>query len=121
MSTEERIRRAEEVYQNRRRNQIEGIRMSSRTVNSRTKVDYFLVKKMLLQILICLLVYIIFYLISHTEYFFSQEVLEKTKQILSQDLNWEQIYQSGIRIHRNGKTMARKDNAARNKTRKYDV
>lgn len=95
LSPEERIRRAEEIYYQRKR-QTTGVRVASKNVNSRTKVDYFLVKKMLLQILICLIIYIIFYLLSHTEYFFSESVLQKSREILAYDINFEKMYQDGI-------------------------
>lgn len=60
ISIEERIRRAEEIY-NRRQNR--DIRVSSSTVNSGQKTTLPLFKKMILQLLICTVIYFIFYLI----------------------------------------------------------
>lgn len=94
LSPEERIRRAEEIYQ-RKKMQSNGVRVTSRAVNTGTKVDYYLVKKMLLQIAICLTIYIIFYLVSNNEFFFSREIINKTKDILAYDLNFQQMYQDG--------------------------
>lgn len=98
MSSEERIRRAEEIYQRRKINQG-SVRVSTSHVNSKSKVEYSLFKKMILQILICLVVYFIFYLIKNSNYFFSEEVIQKTKEFLSYDLNFETIYQSGMNYY----------------------
>ena len=48
---------------------------------------------MILQIIICLLIYIIFHLISTTNYVFSAEVMKNTSNILSYDINLEKIYE----------------------------
>lgn len=48
--------------------------------------------KMILQILICLLIYFIFYLIKNSNYIFSEEVINKTRQFLSYDINFQGIY-----------------------------
>lgn len=90
ISAEERIRRAEEIY-NRRRMQ-NGVRVSTSNVNSKTKVEYSLFKKMILQILICLLIYFSFYLIKNSNYIFSEEIINKTKNFLSYDINLNSVY-----------------------------
>ena len=54
ISPEERIKRAEEIY-NRRKMQS-GIRVSTSNVNTKSKVEYSLFKKLVLQILICLVI-----------------------------------------------------------------
>ena len=91
LTQEERIKKAEEIY-NRRRSQNTGIRVDSNSVNNGTKPQVSLFKKMILQILICLLIYFIFYLIQNTNYIFSEDVLNKTNEILSYDMNIEKIY-----------------------------
>lgn len=90
LSPEEKIRRAEEIYE-RRRNGYNVRNVA--TVNvSEKKNNYSLFKKMILQILICLLIYFIFYLIQNSNYVFSEEVINKTKEVLSYDINLQAIY-----------------------------
>ena len=60
LSAEEKIRRAEEIYE-RRRGGYNTHNVA--TVSVSEKKNYNLFKKMILQILICLLIYFIFYLI----------------------------------------------------------
>lgn len=91
MTPEERIRRAEEIY-HKRRTQSDGVRVPTNSVNVNTKPNIALFKKMILQILICLLIYFIFYMIQNSNYFFSEEVIAKTKEILSYDINFSEIY-----------------------------
>ena len=91
MSDEEKIRRAIEISQ--RRNQNNYSRETTR-VNVNDKKEYKLFKKMILQIIICLLIYIIFHLISTTNYAFSDEVIKSTNNILNYDINLESIYQN---------------------------
>lgn len=90
LSQEERIRRAEEIYQ-RRRMASSGIRVSSNSVNV-SKVKATVLKKMLLQLAICAVIYIIFYLIKNTNYIFSEDVIQKTKELLAYDINFENVY-----------------------------
>lgn len=92
LTTEERIRRAEELY-NRRKMQNLGVRVTSTAKTPESKKDIWLLKKMILQILICLVIYFIFYLIQNGNYIFSEEVISRTKDILSKDINFAVIYE----------------------------
>ncbi len=47
-----------------------------------------LFKKMMMQLAICAVIYIIFYLIKNTNYIFSDDVIKKTKEFLSYDINF---------------------------------
>lgn len=89
LSAEEKIRRAEEIYE-RRRNGYNVRNVA--TVNVSEKKNYNLFKKMILQILICSIIYFIFYLIQNSNYVFSEEVINKTKEVLSYDINIQAIY-----------------------------
>ncbi len=91
LSAEERIRRAEEIYQ--RRKMQGGIRVPTSNVNTTVKVEYRMFKKLILQIAICLLIYFIFYLIKNSNYIFSEDVLNKTREFLSHDINFQNLYQ----------------------------
>lgn len=96
LSAEERIRRAEEIY-NRRKMQSNTnttYRASSYTKDS-NRINVSLFKKMFLQIIVCLVIYFIFYLIQNTNYFFSENVINKTKEILAYDINFQELY-SGL-------------------------
>jgi len=93
ISPEERIRRAEEIYYRRKSTNSSGIRVSGDSVNVK-KGRFSLFKKMSLQLAICAVIYIIFYLVKNTNYIFSDDVLAKTKELLSYDINFEQIYSS---------------------------
>ena len=89
ISDEEKIKRAIEISQ--RRNQNYYINDTAR-VNLNNKKDYKLFKRMILQIIICLLIYLIFYLVSTTNYVFSDQIIKTTNSILNYDINLEKIY-----------------------------
>ena len=59
---EDRIKKAEEIYKRRRGNSSN---FNVATVNLGEGKNYGLLKKMILQILICLVIYFIFYLIQN--------------------------------------------------------
>ena len=86
LSQEERIRRAEEIYN--RRKSSNGIRVSTGVMNNSEKKKISLFKKMFMQLAICAVIYIIFYLIKNTNYIFSDDVISKTKEFLSYDINF---------------------------------
>lgn len=89
ISSEERIRRAEEIYYRRRANN-NSVRMSSSQVkDGKEKRQFSLYKKMVIQILICILIYLIFSLIKEADYIFSEDVLNKTRDFLNKDINFE--------------------------------
>lgn len=91
ISQEERIRRAEEIYQRRRMANENGVRVSSSSVNkNKPKISLF--KKMALQLAICSVIYIIFYLIKNTNYIFSEDVINKTRELLAYDINFGNVY-----------------------------
>lgn len=90
LTQEEKIRRAEEIYY--RRKNINGMPNGQyATLNVGEKKDYKLFRKMILQIIACLAIYIAFYVIQNSNYIFSEQVINKTKEILSYDINFEEI------------------------------
>ena len=89
ISSEERIRRAEEIYRKRRSN--DNIRIYSNK-NERINSKQNIIKKMILQMLICLMIYFIIYLIKNSNYIFSQDFMQKANQFLSQDVNVQELY-----------------------------
>lgn len=90
-SDEEKLRRAIEISQ-RRNNSHSNTYSGSTRVNENEKKDYKLFRKMILQIIICLLIYIIFHLITTTNYAFSDDVIKNTNNILNYDINLEKMY-----------------------------
>ena len=88
LSVEERIKRAEEIY-NRRMGNEDRRRV---TIPQEEKKDIKLLKRLILQIIACLLIYFIFYNIQNNNYIFSQDFTNKAKEILSYDTNFPQLY-----------------------------
>ena len=92
LSAEERIRKAEEIYQ--RRKMQNGIRVPTKNVNSKGRYEISLFKKLIIQIIACLLIYLVFYLVHNSDYIFSKEIITKTKEFLSYDINFEEAYKN---------------------------
>ncbi len=90
ISTEERIRRAEEIYAKRRQGSTRPIAMVN--VNDSEKKDIKLLKKMIIQVLICVAIYLIIYAIQNNEYVFSKDFTNKLNEVLSYDTNFVEIY-----------------------------
>ena len=106
MSVEEKIRRAEEIYARRH----EGIERKSATVNlGANKKDIKLFKKMIVQILVSLLIYLCIYTIYHNNFIFSEEFINKTNEILSYDMNLSEIYERVKNIIQQNIKKMRKD------------
>ncbi len=91
LSPDERIRRAEEIYY-RKKSQATGKTFAKVNVSEENNVGLF--KKMILQILICAVIYSIFYMIKNTNYVFSEEVINKTKEILNYNIDIKKIYET---------------------------
>ena len=107
LSTEERIRKAEEIYNRRRGNNTS---ISDKTENN--KISIYLTKKMILQILVCLIIYSAFYLIKNAHYIFSDAVIDKTSEILRYNLDFEKIYNTSLGFIQNNMNIfnTKKDN-----------
>lgn len=90
LSVDEKIRRAEEIYSRRRQE-------NTHQVQARVNVgedgkNYRLFKKMTIQIIVCLIIYFVFYSIKNSEYIFSENFIKQTRQVLSYDLNLQEQY-----------------------------
>ena len=91
MSVEDKIRRAEAIYERRKQgnnNQIASINVS----DNNKKKDIKLLKKMIIQILVCTVLYLIVYTIQNNSYVFSEDFINKANEILSYDTNFSEIY-----------------------------
>ena len=98
MTVEERIRRAEELYERRQRR---GKKIEEKEKNNKVKdndnerkKDIKLLKKIVMQLVVCLVIYFIFYIVQNNEYIFSEEFLNKANEILSYDMNFVEIFES---------------------------
>ncbi|MDO5555365.1 MAG: M23 family metallopeptidase [Clostridia bacterium] len=89
LTPDEKIKRAEEIYYKKK---IQATNKKVARVNVSEKKEYNLLKKMFLQITICILIYLIFYMIQNTKYIFSESVIKKTNEILSYDINISNLY-----------------------------
>ena len=95
MSVEDKIRRAEEIYYKRREQENPRLR-SGYERNKERKFGYSikLLKKMITQIIICLIIYAVFYSVVSNDYVFSKDFTNKAKEIINQDINFAEIYQT---------------------------
>ena len=80
MSIEEKIRRAEEIYNRRNGNNY----YTSYKSNQIEKKSSSLSRKLIKQIFICLLIYAVFYITTNREYFLSKEFRNKAEEFTSQ-------------------------------------
>jgi murein DD-endopeptidase MepM/ murein hydrolase activator NlpD len=96
MSVEDKIRRAEEIYNRRRENSV---KYNTARVNVNSKKDFKLFRKMIWQIIICLLIYFAFYFTTTNNYVFSEDLRNKANEILSYDMNFEEIYSTIINTY----------------------
>ena len=89
ISVEERSRRAEEIYEKRRQGANRPI--TKVPVNNQKK-DVKLLKKMIIQILVCISIYMGIYAIYNNKYVFSEDFIKKANEILSYDTNFKELY-----------------------------
>lgn len=90
ISTEERIRRAEEIYA-RRKNANAGTSIPYARMNVTEKRRITPIKKMIIQIIICLIIYTSFYFIKNGDYIFSNQVIKEIESILEYDISFENL------------------------------
>ena len=91
MSVEDKIRRAEEIY-NRRRESNTRYNSNTARVSVNNKKDFKLFKRLIWQIIICLLIYFTFYFCVMNNYVFSENLKSKVREILSYDINFQEVY-----------------------------
>lgn len=90
MSVEDKIRRAEAIYYRRKNLEVPAKEEIKKL--PKEKKNMKLLKKMIKQIIVCLAIYSTFYFIINNNYIFSQDFTIKVREILSQDINFVQIY-----------------------------
>ena len=91
MSVEEKIRRAEEIYE-RRKSGMERPITTVKLDNNKKNIKLF--KKMVIQVLVCSFIYFIIYTINNSNYGFSEDFINRANEIISYDTNFYSIFQS---------------------------
>ena len=86
ISVEERIRRAEEIYNRRNGGYIN----PPNTKKGKKKKST--AKKLLMQIFVCLMIYLAFYVFTNSDYIFSEEFLNQVKGTFSQESKIYKVY-----------------------------
>lgn len=89
VSPEDRIKRAEEIYYRRK---MQGVRVSTSSVNIGNKNKVSLGKKMMIQILISIIIYCVFFTLNNYKSIFSDNFIGKTKEVLNYDVNFVKLY-----------------------------
>lgn len=103
LSVEEKIRRAEEIYERKRQG---GNRTVAKVSVNNNKKDLKLLKKMLIQIIACTAIYLTIYTINNNQYVFSKDFTNKVNDILSYDTNFIELYNN---VQNNLKQLIKKD------------
>lgn len=92
MSVEDKIRRAEEIYYRRKEKDFPlKENLIQKCEKKEKKENKHYIKKMVIQIIICTLIYSVFYLLNNNDYIISESIIKKTKEILEKDINFPQI------------------------------
>ena len=89
LSQDERIRRAEELYERRK---MQNQTRTSATVNVENNNNNTLTKKLIIQFVLCLIIYSVFYAVKNIPNIVSQDVMYKISDILEYDINIQELY-----------------------------
>ncbi len=92
ISVEEKIRRAEEIYMRRQGMKNAKVPNQNESISSEKK-DLKLLKKMIIQIIVCLVIYGVIYVLQNNQLFFSKDFITRVNEILSYDTNFLQMYE----------------------------
>ncbi len=113
LSADERIRKAEEIYARRK---LQAESRKSATVNVDDRNNNKLVKKLIIQFILCLIIYISFYAIKNIPNLVPQEVMYKISDILEYDINIQELYNNfkGYITDKEEKTQQTEENQTEN-------
>ena len=99
MTVEERIRRAEEIYERRKRNEgLTVIHEEKDKKEKHEKKDIKLLRKMVIQLIVCICIYLVIYTIQNKQYIFSEDFINKVNEIISYDIDLKKIYEDTKKI-----------------------
>ena len=94
MTVEERIRRAEEIYERRKRNEgLTVVHNEKDKKEKREKKDIKLLRKMIIQLMVCICIYLVIYTIQNKQYIFSEDFINKVNEIISYDIDFRKLYE----------------------------
>ena len=94
MTVEERIRRAEEIYERRKRNEgLTVVHEENNKKEKREKKDIKLLRKMIVQLMVCICIYLVIYTIQNKQYIFSEDFINKVNEIISYDIDFRKVYE----------------------------
>ena len=94
MTVEERIRRAEEIYERRKRNEgLTVVHNEKDKKEKHEKKDIKLLKKMMIQLMVCICIYLVIYTIQNNQYIFSEDFINKVNEIISYDIDFRKLYE----------------------------
>ena len=95
MSVEDKIRRAEEIYNRRRENEYKTtsarVRVDNKSETTNKNINRRL-KRMIIQIIVCMLIYLAFHYIVKNDYIFSEDFKNKCEEILAYDISFSEMY-----------------------------
>ena len=113
LSQDERIRKAEEIYARRK---LQAESRKSATVNVDNRNSNKLVKKLIIQFIVCLIIYISFYTIKNIPNLVPQEVMYKISDILEYDINIQELYNNfkGYITNKEEKSQPTEENSTEN-------
>ena len=100
ISENEKIRRAEEIY-SRRKEQVVRVPTSRVNTSKNNKKNFDRVQKMVLQICICILIYTSLYVVQNSNYIFSENVINRTREVLYYDINFPERFNQFIDYMKN--------------------
>lgn len=89
LTSDERLRKAEEMYYKKRGVPI---KENNKTIKTPMSNKNYLVKKMIIQMVICFVVYCSYCVVKNCNFVFSKDFISKTKEILSYDINIQELY-----------------------------
>lgn len=93
ISIEERIRRAEQIYNNRINNGVNSkYTFNIKRENRNDSKKYIFVKKIIMQIVVCSLLYLTFYIVSNNEYIFSKDFKNTLNSLLNTQVDFNKLY-----------------------------
>ena len=118
MNSDERIRRAEEIYY-RRRNQNLGSSYRKSHIYGKEKKRNRPLRKLIMQIIFCMIIYVSILVVKNCDYIFTQEFLNSVKNVLNYNVELEKYYNkasdffNGTDVEKNEETT---DNTVVNET-----
>lgn len=91
LSPDEKLRIAEEKYY-KKQGVTTNTKESSKKADTPKFNQKYILKRMIIQIAICFIIYCSYYVIKNFNFIFSKNVIDKTNEILSYDINVQELY-----------------------------